>query len=284
MCAKSGNQVRITAQLVRVDGDLHLWSETYDRSLDNIFAIQDEIARAVVTQLKLELFGDMPTIHATDPEAYALFLQARHLSNLLTPAGWEQSSELYKKALAIDPGYALAWAGLGRNYVNLTGYNLLPTDEGYRKARNAANKALAIDPENAMANSVLGWIAMTNDGDLSTAAQYLERALKLEPTNISIIGHSSDLIMRLGRLNEAITLGEYTTARDPINPVNHLNLAGYYVLAGRLDEAIASARTALSLSPGIGGAQYRLGEALLRKNEPAAALAAFNRKRTMSGG
>ena len=87
---KAGNQVRITAQLIKVDGDVHLWSETYDRSLDNIFAIQDEIATAVVTQLKLKLFGDMPTTHATDPKAYALFLQARQLSNLLTPEGWQQ--------------------------------------------------------------------------------------------------------------------------------------------------------------------------------------------------
>jgi len=275
---KVGNQVRVTAQLIKVDGDVHMWSETYDRSLDDIFAIQDEIASAVVAQLKLKLFGDMPTIHETDPVAYALFLQARHLSNLLTPAGWEQSNELYKQALAIDSKNAVAWAGLGRNYVNLTGYNLLPTDEGYGKARDAANKALAIDPQNAMANSVLGWIAMTNDGDLSAAAQFLERALKLEPTNISIIGHTADLVMRLGRLNETITLGEYVTARDPINPVNHLNLAGYYILAGRLDEAIASSRTALSLSPGIGGAQYRLGEALLRKNEPEAALTAFQQE------
>ncbi len=275
---KAGNQVRITAQLIQVDGDIHLWSETYDRSLDNIFAIQDEIASAVVAQLKLKLFNDMPTIHETDPKAYALFLQARHLSNLLTPEGWQQSNVLYKRALSIDPEYAVAWAGLGRNYVNLTGYNLLPTEEGYGRARDAANKALAIDPENAMANSVLGWIAMTNDGDLSTAAQYLERALKLEPTNISIIGHTADLIMRLGRLNEAVTLGEYVTARDPINPVNHLNLSGYYILSGRLDEAIASSRVALLLSPGIGGAQYRLGEALLRKNEPEAALTAFQQE------
>jgi len=275
---KVGNQVRVTAQLIKVDGDVHMWSESYDRSLDDIFAIQDEIAIAVVEQLKLKLFGDMPTIYETDPEAYALFLQARHLSNLLTPAGWEQANELYKQALAIDPENAVAWAGLGRNYVNLTGYNLLPTAEGYGKARDAANKALATDPQNAMANSVLGWISMTNDGDLSTAAQYLERALELEPTNISIIGHTTELVMRLGRLNETITLGEYVTARDPINPVNQLNLAGYYILAGRLDEAIASSRTALSLSPGIGGAQYRLGEALLRKNEPEAALTAFQQE------
>ena len=102
--------------------------------------------------------------------------------------------------------------------------------------------------------------------------------MELEPTNISIIGHTADLVMRLGRLDEAITLAEYVAARDPVNPVNHLNLSGYYILAERLDEAIASSRIANSLSPGIGGAQYRLGEALLRKSEPEAALAAFEQE------
>ncbi len=273
---KVGNQVRITAQLIRVDGDVHIWSETYDRSLDNIFAIQDEIAASVVAQLKLKLFADVPTVQETNPEAYALFLQARHLSNLLTPEGWEQANVLYQQAIAVDPDYANSWAGLSRNYVNLTGYNLLPPEEGIRKAREAANQALAIDPKNAMAYSSLGWIAMTYNDELAVAAQHYEHALELEPTNLSVIRNSAMLIMRLGRLNEAIALGEFSTARDPVNPVAFLNMSDRYIRAERLDEAIKSARTALWLSPGIGGARYRLGEAFLRKGLPEQALAFFS--------
>ena len=272
---KAGNQVRITAQLIKVDGDVHFWSETYDRSLDNIFAIQDEIAAAVVTQLKLKLFADVPTVQQTDPEAYALFLQARHLSNLLTPEGWEQANVLYQQAIAIDPDYANSWAGLSRNYVNLTGYNLLPPEEGYRKALEAANQALAIDPKNAMAYSSLGWIAMTYEDELAVAARHMERAMELEPNNLSVIRNSANLVMRLGRLNEAIAVGEYVATRDPVNPVGYLNLSNNYIMAERLDEAIKSARTALWLSPGIGGARYRLGEAFLRKGQPEQALAFF---------
>ena len=272
---KVGNQVRITAQLIKVDGDVHLWSETYDRSLDNIFAIQDEIATAVVAQLKLKLFADVPTVQETNPEAYAFFLQARHLSNLLTPEGWEQANVLYQQAIAIDPNYANSWAGLSRNYVNLTGYNLLPPEEGIRKALESANQALAIDPENALAYSSLGWIAMTYNDELAAAARYYERAMELEPTNLAIIRNSAALVMRLGRLNEAVALGEFATARDPVNPVAHLNMSSSYTKAERLDEAIKSARTALWLSPGIGGARYRLGEALLRKGQPEEALAFF---------
>ena len=272
---KDGDQVRITVQLIKVGDGYHMWSETYDRSLDHIFAIQDEIATAVVAQLKLKLFGDLPTVKETKPEAFAFYLQARHFSNLLTPEGWEQSDELYKKALTADPNYAAAWSGLSRNYINLTGYNLLPPDEGYQEATEAANQALAIDPLNVMALSSLGWIAMTHDSDLVAAAKHMERALELEPTNIDLIRNSANLVKRLGRLDEAILLLEYGIARDPVNPVGHLNLGQNYVLAGRLDEAITSSRTALSLSPGIGGAQYWLGEALLRKGEPEEALTAF---------
>jgi adenylate cyclase len=272
---KDGDKIRVTAQLIKVNDGYHMWSKTYDRSLDNIFTIQDEIATAVVAQLKLKLFGDLPTVRETKPEAYAFYLQARHFSNLLTPEGWEKSNELYKQVLTVDPVYAEAWSGLSRNYINLTGYNLLPPDEGYPKAIEAANQALAIDPMNVMALSSLAWIAMTNDSDLVGAAHYLERALELEPTNIGLIRNSANLVKSLGRLDEAILLLEYGIARDPVNPVGHLNLSQNYLLAGRLDEAITSSRTALSLSPGIGGAQYRLGEALLRKREPEAALTAF---------
>jgi len=271
---KAGTQVRITAQLIRVDGDIHFWSETYDRSLDNIFAIQDEIAAAVVAQLKLKLF-DVPTAQETNPEAYAFFLQARHFSNLLTPEGWEQANGLYQKAITIEPNHANSWAGLSRNYINLTGYDLLPPEEGYRKALEAASQALAIDPKNVMAYSSLGWIAMTYQDELAIAAQYYERAMELEPTNLSVIRNSANLVMRLGRLNEAITLNEFATGRDPVNPVAHLNMSSSYIKAERLDEAIKSARTALWLSPGIGGARYRLGEALLRKGQPEEALAFF---------
>ena len=119
---------------------------------------------------------------------------------------------------------------------------------------------------------------MTNDGDLAAAARYLERALQLEPTNISTIRNSADLVMRLGRLNEAIVLTEYVVARDLLNPVGHLNLGLYYNLAGLGDEAIESSRKAMSLSPAISGAQYRIGEALLRKGEAWEALVAFQQE------
>ena len=275
---KSGDLIRITAQLIKVEDGFHMWSETWDRSLDNIFAIQDEIAAAVVDQLEVTLLGSVPKAEETDPEAYALFLQARHFSNLLTPDGWEQSNILYKQALEIDPEYAAAWAGLSRNYVNLTGYNLLPPEEGYQAGQEAAEKALTIDPDTAQAHSTLGWIAMYYETDLGVAAEHFRRALELDPGNMGTIRNAATFCYSLGQLDYALALDEFSVSRDPVNPTGYFNLAQHYTLAGRYEEAIESANTALKLSPGMPGAQYFIGESLLRMGQPEPALAAFEQE------
>jgi serine/threonine protein kinase/Flp pilus assembly protein TadD len=273
----AGNDVRITAQLIDARSDTHMWSDTWDRTLDDIFEIQDEIAAEVVAQLKITLLGDAPKATEIDPEAYALFLQARQLGRQFTAEGWQQSNILYRRALEIDLDYAAAWVGLARNYINQANNGYLPVDEGHQLAREAVNRALAIDPELAEAHAHLSLIA-TYDSDLAAAARHLERALKLGPTNPDIVLESAKLAVALSRLDEAIALHEYAVARDPVNPVSHAFLAVAYLFAGRLDEAIASYRTALSLSPGFSWAQYMIGMALLMKADPAQALAAMQQE------
>ena len=164
---KAGNSVRITAQLIKAGTDTHLWSQTYDRKLDDIFAIQDEIAADVVKQLKVTLLGAAPKARTTDPEAYALYLQAVQLGRQSTAEAFQQSDALYRKVLAIDPRYAPAWDGLSRNFVGEAGLGLLPSKEGFAQAREAAMKALAIDPDYAPAHARLGYIAMYGDNDLA---------------------------------------------------------------------------------------------------------------------
>ncbi len=272
---KAGNQVRITAQLIKVDGDVHLWSETFDRSLDNIFAIQDEIASAVVAQLKVALLGDVPMVRETDPEAYALYLQGRHLRRQGTGGAGEHALALLQQALSIDPGYAAAWVELGAVYPYQANLGLRPIDESYTLSREAINKALAIDPEFAPAYGRLGLIAMFYDNDLAAAAQHFKRALLLEPANSDIIANSANLTASLGRLDESTALAEFVVARDPVNPSAHSSLGVLYAFAGRWDEAIVSYSTALTLSPDRSGTQYHIGMALLFKGEPNAALEAM---------
>jgi TolB-like protein/lipoprotein NlpI len=275
---KAGNQVRITAQLIEARSDTHLWSETYGRSLDDIFAIQDEIAAAVVAQLKIALLGAPPMVKETDPRAYALYLQGRHLRQQRTVAGYEQAETLLGQALAIDPDYAAALVELGRVYDNQLNNGLRSIAEGLALEREAVNKALAIEPDNALALARLGRIAIAYDRDLGDAARYLEHALRLEPANTDIIGSAAGLTASLGRLDDAIALAEILTSRDPVNPMVHYNLGRYYTSAGQWAKAIASFGTALVLSPELVGGQYQIGVPLLLKGEPQAALEAMQRE------
>ena len=188
---KAGNSVRITAQLIKAGTDTHLWSQTYDRKLDDIFAIQDEIAADVVKQLKVTLLGAAPKARTTDPEAYALYLQGIQLGRQKTAEAFQQSDALLRKVLAIDPRYAPAWDRLSANFADEAGLGLMPSKEGFAKAREAAMKALAIDPDYALAHVRLGWIAMYVDDDIPTAARHFERALALDPTDLVVLGNSS---------------------------------------------------------------------------------------------
>jgi TolB-like protein/lipoprotein NlpI len=277
---KSGNAVRITAQLIRAGTDTHLWSQTYDRKLDDIFAIQDEIAADVVKQLKITLLGAAPTVRTTDPEAYALYLQAVQLGRQQTADAFKQSDALYRKVLAIDPRYAPAWTGLSRNLSNETGQGLLPNKEGLAQARDAATKALAIDPEYAPAHAGLGWIAMYGDNDLAGAAQHFERALALDPSDLHVLGNGASLLQALGRLDEGLALDEAVVHRDPVNVTSLYNMGLHQRIAGRFDAAIASYRTVLSLAPGRGGAHAQLGNALLLKGDAQGALAEIEQEKS----
>jgi TolB-like protein/Flp pilus assembly protein TadD len=270
---KAGNSVRITAQLIKAGTDTHLWSQTYDRKLDDIFAVQDEIAADVVKQLKVTLLGAAPKARTTDPEAYALYLQAVQLGRPFTAEAFQQSDALYRKVLAIDPRYAPAWCGLARNFGSETSQGLLPGKEGFAQAREAAVKALAIDPDYAPAHAQLGWIAMYGDNDLAGAALHLERALALEPADLRVLTTSATLLQSLGRLDEALALEEAAVRRDPVNVTALFNLGYHQRMVGRLDAAIASFRTVLSLSPSNGGAHCQLGVALLLKGDAKGALA-----------
>lgn len=269
---KAGNQVRITAQLIDARSDTHLWSETYDRTLDDIFAIQDEIAATVVEQLKVTLLSPVPQVSDTDPEAYALFLQARYLRRQTSAESLEQAKDLYERALAIDPDYVDAWVGLAYNYANEADIGSLSEEEGYGLAVETAEKALAIDPEKGQAYTVTAWVAMS-DGDLERAARHLEHALRLNPTDTDIIGTAAILLKVLGRLDESIALGEYCNARDPVSSIGFGNLANTYLYAGRWEEALASFQTVLRLSPDSFGVHYQTGLALLFKGETESALA-----------
>ncbi len=276
---KVGNRVRITAQLIDARSDTHLWSETYDRTLDDIFATQDEIAARVVAQLKLTLLGNETlSVRKTDPEAYALFLQARYLRLQDNPEAYVKALHLYQESLAIDPDYPPALEGLAEMYVYHGLFGLLPVGEASRLARQTIDRAIAIDPDFAVGVAGLGWIAILYDHDMAAAARHFERALMLDPTDLDIIDGVAYVAEAIGRLDTALAFREYAVARDPAGPVGHFDLGLIYLKLGRPDDAATNVRTALALHPEHFGAWAVLGLALLANGETQAAVEAIEQE------
>jgi TolB-like protein len=274
---KIGDQLRITTQLIHAADGFQMWSETYDRKLDDIFKIQDEITADVVKELKVTLLGAKPTVRTTDPKAYALYLQAKELGRQHTAEAYEKSDALFHQVLEIDPRYAPAWEKLATNFINKTGDGMVSSQEGLARARELAEKALAIDPDYAPAHDTLWYVAMLENDDAS-AAKHFERALALDPTDLSVLNSACVFLLNLGRVDEALALNETIVRRDPVNTTELDNLGGKQRSSGGYDEAIGSYRTALSLSPGLGEAQYELGVTLLLKGDAAGSLAEIEKE------
>jgi TolB-like protein/Tfp pilus assembly protein PilF len=269
----SGDRLRITAQLVRAADSTHLWSEKYDRPLADIFAVQDEIAKAVVSELKIKLLGAAPKAKGRVPEAFALFLMARDIGEQHTPLAYEQSISLYRQALELDPDYAEAWDGLANSFGYQGIDSISRSDEANRLASDAAHRALVLDPQYAQAHARLGWIAINYDRDLRSAARHLSHALALDPNNMDIIEWATLLLRRIGRLDQAIEIGEYLVVHDPLNADAYVELGLAHKYAGHWDGAIKQYRSVLALSPSAMGAHGLIGEVLVLQGSPKAALA-----------
>ncbi|CAN5329191.1 hypothetical protein BH11PSE14_BH11PSE14_12150 [soil metagenome] len=274
----SGKHLRISAQLIRARDNTQVWSETYDRTVDDVFAVQDEIAAAVVDQLKIKLMGAPPHAQKTDPRAYALYLEARQAGRRGNAEGQRTSESKYRQALAIDPAYAPAWVGLSSSYANQANAGLRPSEEGFRLAREAVDKALAIDPDSARAHAQRGFLAMSHERDLSLAATHLQHALALAPDDFGTLLNAGRLMQSLGRFDQAIAIDQFVATRDPLNARAHYNLGVDLYLAGRPDEAFASWRTTLALSPDFIGTWYNIAIAQVHAGQPEAALDSIRRE------
>jgi TolB-like protein/Flp pilus assembly protein TadD len=277
---RSGDQVRITAQLIRAAEGYHLWSENYDRKMDDIFKIQDEIAGEVVKELKVKLLGAAPKVRTTDPKAYALFLQAVELGRQFNAEAFAKSDALYWQVLEMDPRYVPAWHGVAGNFINKANTGVLSSREGYTHAREATGKALAIDPDYAPAHTDLGWVAMYGDNDPAAAGRHYQRALALDSTDVRVLADVATFLQSVGRLDEALALEEAVGRRDSVNVTTLSNLGYFQCAAGRYDAAIASFRTLLSLSPNRGGAHAQLGKALMLKGDATGALAEIEQEKS----
>ena len=271
---KSGNQVRITAQLIDAKSGFHLWSETYDRNLDDIFEVQDEIAAAVVDALRLSLLGEAPRVRQTTPEAFSAYLQALHFYQRRDPEGYLKSVQYAQQAVDIDPDYVPAWTLIGATYSNLALTGNQPIEETYLMASAAVERALDIDEDFAHANSARAWIAMSYERDFAAAAAFFRRAQQLAPGDPVIMGNRAVLARTLGHTSAAIDLTTRSIELNPISSTGYVNLTDQLTRAGRHGDAIVAASKALELTPGNITARANLALAYVLAERPQEALAA----------
>ncbi len=274
---KSGNRVRITVQLIKADNEFHLWSQTYDRTLDDIFAIQDEIATAVVEALKVSLLGPIFAEKTTDPKVYALYLQGRYLLNQRGEKNLETAISYFKQALEINPEYAPAWVDISSSYHYQIRNRVLSREKGYALAMEAVERALAINSEFASAWAQLAYLKKTYDWDWKGASSAIDKALELDPRNAQVIGVAASLAGNLGQTTVTLRLHEQSVAMDPLNLVGLSALGQDYVRNGRLDEAIEMFNRIVNLNPEYTPAYAHMGRAYLLKGDIDRALIEFNK-------
>ena len=275
---KVGNRIRITAQLINVENGYHLWSETYDRQLEDVFAIQDEISRAIVDALKLRLGGETgPLVVPTkNIEAYNIYLKGRFFFNKFTEPGLRKALELFQLALLQDPGFARAYAGIADVWCNLADDWVAP-DDAYPRAKAAAERALQREPELAEAITSVGKVLCWHEWNFAGAERELERAVRLSPNYAEahyVLGTALPLV---GRLSEAIEAIRRALVLDPLSAHFSGWLARFMLYSGDYDGALAQGHKTLELDEGSIRAPHYIGSAYLAKGDAEAALEWYRR-------
>jgi TolB-like protein len=275
---KAGNELRVTAQLIRAADGTHLWSQTYDRTLADIFKLQDEIAETVARSLKAALnAGAGSKAREVNLDAYNSLLQGQYFALRGNPGDPDRAIEYYKKATELDPGYALAWTRLAGAYTVQAELNLRSRAEVESKARDAAKRALEIDPNSAEAHASLAEIHRDFDWDWPAAQLEFERAISLDPSSRPFYDPRHDNLalasLQAGRIEELIQYEIRTVERDPLNTLAVLNLAMDQLATPHPEDAIPWAKKLLELNPSMGGPHAIQGAALFLMGRNAEALA-----------
>jgi len=283
---KAGDQVRVTVQLIQVASDSHLWADTFDRNLTDIFGVESEIAKAIADALKAKLTGAEEQLIAARPTsdvtAYELYLKGRVLWGKRGGDNMRQAIAFYEQAIVRDPNYAPAYAALAETYVVLPVYTEASTREAYAKAKAAALKALQLDDKLAEAHNALA-LALFLDLDFAGSIAEFQRAIALNP-NYATAHHwyGFNPLCTLGRFDEAIAESKRAVELDPLSPVINSDLGSNLMVARRYDEAIAQLRKTLEIDPTFSLAHGALGEALQFKGDLPGAIAEYTKAQELA--
>jgi len=285
---KAGNQLRITAQLIKVADGSHIWSERFDRELKDVFAIQDEISLEITKNLKVKLLSERKFMiakrHTENLEAYNLYLKGNYHSRMFPLDGYIRASEYYKQALQIDPDYPLANLGLAVLDVLGTFFGNVPPKAAFPRIKEYANMALKIDSNFAEAYWVLGGFELYYQWNMAEAERHYKHALQINPNSSLIHSDYSIFLTITGRNEEAISEAMRAKELDPLSVYIFAKTGDAFAFAGQYDKAIEEYQIALEINPNYFLAHFQLGFTYRMKGMHKEAIAEYEKAVDLSGG
>lgn len=273
---ESGNQTRLTTQLIRIKDQTHLWSQDYDYAVKDILTLEDDLAKAVAREIQLHLTSqqriDFARSYPLNREAFDAYLQGYYFFERNTGKDTDMAAKYFERATQLEPSYTLAWVLLSRVRNWQAKLGLVPAEEGHRLARQAVERALALNPDMAEAHAQLGWIKLQVDFDWAGADASFRRAIALEPGNPESVRAAALSAKMLGRLDEALQLDRRTVDLDPLNADSWDLLAETEFFMAQLAEAATHAKKALELSSDVWPGRILLSEIYVMQGRPQDAL------------
>ena len=283
---KVKDQVRVNVQLINALTDAHLWAEIYDRKLTDLFSVESEIAKTIADTLQAKLTGSetaaMSNKPTENPEAYELYLKGRFFWNKRTGQDLKTACDYFQQAIAVDPHYATAYAGLAESYILIPLFDAGSPQDYFPKAKAAAERAIELQETSAEAHTALGLLFCFSDVNFAQSEKEFKRAIELNP-NYATAHHwfGNALLVALGRFNEAISENKRAVELDPLSLIINADLGSTFMLARQYDQAIAQLQRTLTLDNKFGYTHWNLGQALYLKGDTAAAIAEYQKARTL---
>jgi tetratricopeptide (TPR) repeat protein len=286
---RSGDRLRITAQLIEANTDRHLWAESYERNFRDVLDLQSEVATAIAQQVNAAL---TPTEHSqlaeklnVNPQAHEDYLRGLFFWNKWTEDGVRKSIDYFQGAIKADPSYALAYAGLANSYISMGdfGVGVLPPHQANAAAEQAALKAISLNERLGEAHAALAMSRFCSDGDLGSVEAEFKRAIELSPSSATAHHWYSHYLMAVGRSQEAIAEGERAYDVNPIDPEMGTHMQFLYLFLHRYDDVIEQGRRNLELDPNFGETYFMLAQAFEQKHMYAEAKRDFSKAVDLSG-
>jgi TolB-like protein/DNA-binding winged helix-turn-helix (wHTH) protein len=273
---ESGNHMRLTAQLIQVKDQTHLWAQDYDYLAKDILNVQDDVAKAVAHEIRVRLTSqqqaELAQSHPVNPEAFDAYMQGYYFFERNTDKDTNMAAKYYERATQLDPSYALAWVGLSRTRNWQVNVSLIPTEEGHRLGREAVERALALNPNLAEAHAQMGRIKQQVDFDWAGANASFQRAVALDPGNPEVVRTAAGSTAMLGRFDEARQLNRRAVDLDPLNADSWEALAETEFFMGLLNEAAGDCKRALELNSDVVAAHMVLSQIYVMQGRPQDAL------------